>query len=239
MEGAGFLEEFKIERKVFDKRTLLAIFKLIKKGYIKTVESLVSEGKESIVCSAKDKNGNWLALKIYRVGSYDFKSMWKYLAGDPRFRRIKKDRWLVVLTWVRREFKNWEIAYNAGVSCPKPITLNENVLVTSFIGENGIPAPKLMEIELEKPQEFYDFIVGEMRKLAKANLIHTDLSPYNIIFRDKPYLIDFSQAVTEKHLLAKEFLKRDVNNINSYFKKLGAKINENLFDELCGIMGLE
>lgn len=237
-EEAEFLEEFKIERKVFDRRTLFAIFKLMKKGFIKTVESITKEGKESVVCSAKDKEGNWLALKIYRVQYCDFKSMWKYLIGDPRFKRIKKDRWVVVITWAKREFKNWEIAYNANVSCPKPIALNENVLLTSFIGEDGIPAPTLIEVELEHPQEIYDFIVKEMKKLAKAKLIHTDLSPYNIIFHDKPYLIDFSQAVTEKHPLAKEFLRRDVNNINTYFKKLGVKINEKLFDELSKTLGL-
>jgi RIO kinase 1 len=238
-EDASFLEEFKIERKVFDKRTLLAIFKLIKRGYIKTVESVIREGKESLVCSAKDKDGNWLSIKIYRTQYCDFKSMWKYLADDPRFEKIKKDRWMVVLTWARREFKNLIIAYRSDVSCPKPVALNENVLVMSFIGENGSPAPMLIKTKLQEPQEVYDFIVDEMKKLAKSNLIHTDLSPYNIIFYNQPYLIDFSQAVTKRHPLAKEFLKRDVENINSYFKKLRAEVNENLFDELCDIMELK
>jgi RIO kinase 1 len=233
------VKEFKIERKVFDDRTLFAIFKLMKRGFIKTVESLISEGKESLILSAKGKDESWLALKVYKTEHCDFKSMWKYLVGDPRFTGIRKDRWLIVTTWCKREFKNLKIAFEGGVSCPEPIASNQNVLLTRFIGEDGIPAPRLVDINLEKPQDVYDFIVEEMKKLAKANLIHTDLSGYNIVYYDKPYLIDFSQAVTEKHPLAKELLKRDVNNINNFFKNRGVKINENLFEELTEVMELE
>jgi len=238
-EEANFLEEFKIEHKVFDKRTLMAIFDLIKKGHIKTVESMIKEGKESIVVSGKDEKGEWLSIKVYRVLYVDFKNMWTYLATDPRFERVKKNRWSIVTTWARREFKNLKTAFEGDVSCPRPIAVEKNVLVTEFIGENGIPAPKLVEIKLEDYQEVYDFIIEEMKKLAKLNLIHTDLSPYNIIIYQKPYIIDFSQAVPEKHPQAKEFLQRDVKNVNEYFKKHGAEINENIFNELSNIMKLK
>jgi RIO kinase 1 len=237
-ETAEFLEEFKIERKVFDKRTLFSVFKLMKKGYIKTLESIVKEGKESVVVSGKDENGNWIAIKVYRVLYVDFKNMWKYLVGDPRFKRIKKDRWFIVINWAKREFKNLQIAFKGKVSCPKPIAVNENVLVTSFIGEDGVAAPTLIEIKLDDYQEIYNFIVKEMKKLAKIKLVHSDLSPYNILIYDKPYLIDFSQAVTHNHPHVKKFLRRDVKNINNYFKKFGVNIKENLFEDLVKIMEL-
>jgi RIO kinase 1 len=235
------IKEFKIERKVFDHRTLLSIFNLMKKGYVETVETIVKEGKESVVVAAKDRKDNWLALKVYRTLHCDFKSMWKYLAGDPRFKNIKKNRWLVVKTWCRREFKNLKIAFKAKVNCPKPIAFNNNVLAMSFIGEKAISAPRIVDIILKQRdlKKIYGLILNEMKKLAKVKLIHTDLSPYNILIFDKPYLIDFSQAVTEKHPLAKEFLKRDVKNINNYFKKRGIKINSNIFDDLVKIIGLE
>ena len=239
VEEKEFLEEFKIERKVFDRRTMFAIFKLMKKGFIKTVESVIREGKESVVLSAKDKKNDWLSMKVYRVEYCEFKSMWKYLAGDPRFSRIKKDRWQVVINWCRREFKNLKIAFEAGVSCPEPIAFNENILLTKFIGEDGLPAPRLIDVKLENPQDAYEFLEEDMKKLAKSNLIHGDLSAYNIVILNKPYLIDFSQSITEKHPLAKELLKRDVNNLNFYFQRTGVKINKNLFDELCKIMGLK
>lgn len=237
------IKEFKIERKVFDERTLLAIFKLLNKGVIKSVESFAMEGKESAVLSAKDKNDNWIALKVYRTEYCDFKSMWKYLVGDPRFFNVKKSRRAIVLNWCKREFKNLTIAYGAGVSCPKPIAFSENVLVIEFIGENGELAPRLIDVKLENKdtQEIYKFILNEMEKILRAGLVHSDLSAYNILIWSKPYIIDFSQAVPLKHQLAPEFLRRDIKNVNSYFKRSNAKIRneEELFKELSSIAGLK
>jgi RIO kinase 1 len=234
------IKEFKIERKIFDQRTLMAIYKLLNKGIIKTVESVAKEGKESVVLSAKDKNENWLALKVYRYEYCDFKSMWKYLVGDPRFFNVKKSRRAVVLNWAKREFKNLQIAFEAGVSCPKPIALNENVLVLEFIGENGNLAPRLIDVELslEDATYLYSLLLEEIRKIVSAGLVHSDISPYNILIFEKPYLIDFSQAVPHSHPLAKEFLLRDIKNINSYFKKIGVKVEdeEKIFENLSKLM---
>ena len=62
--------------------------------------------------------------------------------------------------------------------------------------------------------------------MFKAGLIHSDLSAFNVLIWKKPYLIDFSQAVPLEHVLAKEFLKRDIRNINLYFKKIGIKVKD-------------
>ena len=239
MKEEKFYNEIKIENKVFDKRTLLTIFKMIQKGLVKSVESVVKEGKESVVISARDKNQEWLALKVYRVEVSDFKSRWQYLVADPRFSRTRKNKWVTVITWAQREFKNLKIASEAGVKCPEPVYVNKNVLVMSFIGEEGRAATELIKTRLEDPQQVYDQVEGEMKKLAKAGLVHTDLSPYNILMLDVPYLIDFSQATTELNPNAKEFLLRDVKNINNYFLKQGAELNEELFEQLKKEMGLE
>ncbi len=104
------------------------------------------------------------------------------------------------------------------------VAFNENILVIEFIGRNESSAPKLINIKPNNPQMIYNNIFSEMNKLVKSGLIHGDLSAYNILISDKPYLIDFSQAVPLKHQLAKEFLERDIRNINNYFKKLGVKL---------------
>lgn len=226
MKNLEFFENFKIERKVFDRRTILAILKLMNKGYVKVVESLIKEGKESCVLSGKDKKGNWIAIKVYRTEYCDFKNMWKYLISDPRFSGIKKDRRSVVYAWCKREFKNLKLASDLGISCPKPIAFFENVLVMKFIGKNGNPAPRLIDISLssKEAQSIYESIIEEVKKLFKAKLVHSDLSAFNILLFEKPYLIDFSQAVTLSHPLAEEFLKRDLKNISSYFKKIGIPV---------------
>lgn len=228
------VKEFKIEHGVFDEKTLFAIHRLLTKGMIKSVESIVKEGKESVILSGKDKDGDWLAIKVYRTKTANFKSMWTYLVEDPRFSGLKKFRRTVVYTWGRREFKNMKIAFENGISCPQPVEINENVLVMTFIGEDGMPAPRLIDVKLENPKEEYDFILNEIEKLLKAGIIHTDLSAYNILFYDKPYLIDFSQAVPLEHQSAQEFLKRDIKNVNSYFQKNGVEVKDadELFNSL-------
>ena len=59
----------------------------------------------------------------------------------------------------------------------------------------------------------------------KANLVHADLSAFNVlIYRNKPYIIDLGQGVLSKHPRAFDFLRRDINNIVKHFLKYG--INE-------------
>ncbi len=232
------MKDFKVEAKVFDEKTLFAIYKLMVKKIVKSVESKVKEGKESVILSGLDYQGKWIAIKVYRILHCDFRNMWKYLVADPRFSRVKKKRRDVVLTWVKREFKNLKLAFKGKVNCPKPIAIYENVMVMSFIGKDGIPAPRLIDAEVDNWEKIYWQIVEEIKKLLKVGLIHGDLSAFNILFLKKPYLIDFSQGVRITHPLALEFLERDVNNINKFFMKLGVKIDENLFGELKNEFGL-
>ncbi len=231
------VKEIKVERKVFDEATLFAIYKLITRGVIRTVESLLKEGKESLILSALDGNDRWYALKVYRTYHCDFKSMWKYLIGDPRFSNIKKSRRSVILAWCRREFRNLKIAHEHGITCPKPVDFYENVLVMEFIGEEGEPAPRLIDVERildkEVASKLYEMIMEDVEKLVnEAELVHTDLSPYNILVWDKPYIIDFSQAVPLEHPLAKDFLSKDVKNINRFFRKFGVEVREVKCDRL-------
>jgi RIO kinase 1 len=64
-----------------------------------------------------------------------------------------------------------------------------------------------------------------MKKLYAAELVHGDISEYNILIKEGvPYIIDFGQAVVINHPNAGKFLERDVYNITSYFsKKYGIK----------------
>jgi RIO kinase 1 len=232
-----FWDELKVERKVFDQRTIFAIFKLMNKKVLKSVESLVKEGKESLVCFAKDWEGNPIALKIYRTLHCDFKRMWKYLISDPRFERIKKDRFAIVFTWAKREYKNLKKAYEKNVNCPKPFFVYENILGMEFIGKGDEPAPLLLNVELKNPKKTYEEVVENLKKLTQAKLVHSDLSPYNILyFEEKPVFIDFSQAVNNLHPLAKEFLERDCKNINDFFRKLNVEVDEELAKKLWEVL---
>ena len=58
--------------------------------------------------------------------------------------------------------------------------------------------------------------------IYRAELVHADLSEYNILnYNEEPVIIDCGQAVLLSHPMAKEFFERDVRNMCNYFRKRG------------------
>ena len=228
-----YYKEFKVVHGVFDEHTLLVLYRLLNKTKI-TAESLIKEGKESVILSGLTPEKKWVAIKVYRTEACEFKKMWRYLIGDPRLKGLKKRKRTVVNLWCKREFKNLKIAVEAGVNCPEPITFRENVLIMSFIGEDGSPAPRLIDVILEDAPPVYKEIMKDLKKLIRGGIVHGDLSAYNILLLDKPYFIDFSHGTTINNQMALELLKRDLKNINSYFSKLNlhSKQPEKVYEEL-------
>lgn len=214
------VEDKKVASEVFDKSTLLTLYELANKGAIDLLYGVIKTGKESNVFFGRGKKGEPLAVKIHRITTSDYKSMIRYIDGDRRFRGIKKTKRSIVYTWVKKEFKNLRVALECGVAAPKPIAYKNNVLVMEFVGENEISSPMLKSCWLKNPDKVLKKIVEYMKKLyCRGNLVHSDLSEYNILIKDEqPVFIDLSQAVIKEHPMAQEFLKRDVANIAKYFR---------------------
>lgn len=219
--AAAVLEE------VFDHSTLMTIYELMNQGALERLEGVVSAGKESRVYSGVDADGNYVAVKIYLTTSAEFRrGMLPYLEGDPRFRRIKHDTRSLIYSWAQKEFKNLKLAHDAGVRVPKPMLVKRNVLIMEFIGKGGVPAPLLKDTPIRDQAKLYQSLVGAVYKLyTKAKLIHADLSEYNVmIWKGKPVIFDLSQGVPIEHPMAERFLKRDLENLNHYFKLLGVNV---------------
>jgi RIO kinase 1 len=215
-------EQRKIESYVFDKKTLLLLSKMLKKGILKSVDYPVSTGKEANIFRATAPDGSFLAVKIYKIETAGFLKKMAYLEGDPRFKSIKhRDREIVKL-FARKEFKNLQICEKAKVHAPLPVYLSENIVVMSFIGEKGIPYAT-MDMIGPRSENDLDSILKDIRKMYRAGLVHADISEYNIMLAKVPYIIDFGQGVVLDHPNAEKFLERDVLNILNYFKKLGVK----------------
>ncbi|HDM45200.1 serine protein kinase RIO [Candidatus Bathyarchaeota archaeon] len=205
-------------------------------GVISEVIGVVKAGKESRLYWGKGPNGEDLAIKIYLTTSAEFRrGMLPYIEGDPRFKRVKRDTHSLVYVWAQKEFKNLKLAYEAGVKVPKPIAVNKNVLVMEFIGEDGVSAPLLKEVEVKDPKSMYKKILENIKKLYRCGLVHSDLSEYNImVFDDEVFLFDLSQAVPLEHPMAEEFLMRDLRNLVRFFRKLGLRLPEpeSIFKEI-------
>ncbi len=213
-------EKFKTYNDVFDLFTEETIHRLISRKLIDGLESPICVGKESNVFTALKDNEKRI-VKIYRLETCDFNRMYDYLKQDLRFQNLKKQKRKVILAWAQREYRNLLAARDAGVKVPTPLAILNNILVLEFIG-NREPAPKLKDSYPANPKKFFDEIVGELKKLFKAGLVHADLSHFNILnHNEHPVLIDFSQTTTLDDLSAKGYLKRDIYNLCNFFGKLG------------------
>jgi len=232
-------EEYEVLEEVFDRSTLMTVYDFLNKGVIDEIFGVVKAGKESRIYWAKDRDGNELAVKIYLTVSAEFKrGKLPYIEGDPRFRRVKRDTRSLVYAWAQKEFKNLEQAYAAKVRVPKPIAVKNNILIMEFVGKNGVNAPSMKEAPPRNPERIYKILLTYLKRLyRKAELVHGDLSEYNImIWRGRPVLFDVSQAVPLEHPMAEILLRRDLKNLNRYFFKLGVDVIsiEELFRRIAG-----
>jgi len=212
---------------VFDQSTLLVIYHFLSKGVINEVHGVVSAGKEARVYWGRNKEGKELAVKIYLTASAEFrKGMLKYIEGDKRFKGVRRDTRSLIFAWAQKEFRNLQQAERAKVRVPKPIAVEKNVLVMEFIGKDGVSAPSMKEQPPTKPEKAYNLLLTYLERLyRKAELVHGDLSEYNIMmWKGKPVIFDVSQAVPTSHPMADFLLRRDLENLSRFFNRLGVKV---------------
>lgn len=225
-------ESVKIYQGVFDSHTLKTLTILASKNFFISLDYPIATGKEADVYRLTTREKTYLAAKIYRVETSNFRVMERYLAGDPRFnfKKVSKTRRgtdSIINLWCQKEFRNLRDAHDAGVSVPYPVKNLNNVLLMEFIGKDGVPAPLLKNVMVKKPGELIKKLTHDMELMwKKARIVHGDISEYNIMVLDeKPVLIDIGQAVSTEHPMALELLERDLRNIGKLAGKYGVSFN--------------
>ena len=233
-------DQMKVREDVFDEVTLLALYKLVHKKWISVIGGSISTGKEANVFYG-EREGVPLAIKIYRIRTANFTTMGEYIRGDRRFVNVKKNRKDLIFAWTKKEFSNLARAKEAGIPVPEPLVWDRNILIMSFIGKDERPYPQLRNAEIGDAATVYQDITGYIETLyKKAELVHADLSEFNILYGDKPYLIDMGQSVTRDHPRALAFLMRDIRNINRFFRnRCTVKGDEELFNAITGLSTAE
>jgi RIO kinase 1 len=208
---------------VFDRKTLFVIYSMINRGILDRLNGVVKAGKEARVYWGIS-HGRDVAVKIFYTGTSTFRRE-AYITGDPRFAKFRKSGHELIYLWARKEFRNLRQARDAGVRVPSPYACEKNVLVMEFIGEAGNPASPLFESKDVNARDYRKVVSAMVDLFRKARLVHGDLSEFNIFkYRDEIVLFDFGSAVDVEHPRSREFLERDITNINRFFGKAGVRV---------------
>ena len=220
---------------VFDRLTLLSLYKLMKNGVIDTLDFPIARGKEAHVFHGSSESGP-VAVKIFHTSNAVFKNLVQYIEGDPRFTGLKRRHRDLVDIWVRKEFRNLSRLEKWGLAVPKPLGVHKNILVMEYLGTDLAPSPRLRDVEVNDAKAVYDELLEFLAiSWQKANMVHGDFSPYNIMWHgDRPVVIDVGQAVVQSHPKSQEFLVRDVTRLVEWANKAGLDTNlaEAMYDVL-------
>jgi len=145
-------------------------------------------------------------------------------------RPIKVD----TMSWLAaHEFEMMRQAWKGGAPVPTPARRVENLLSMRYIG-NKAPAPRLHDVRLEAPESFLGTVLAGVDALARAGIVHGDLSAFNVLVDgERAWFIDFSEAVRVDRLggspwvrltEASKLLTRGLQALQLYFRKYNLTI---------------
>lgn len=210
-------------------------------GFITRVLRPIKSGKEASVhlCRAnRSTTGeDLLALKVYHpLDRRDFRDESIYRDGEwIKERRIrvaleKKTRFgreVQGSIWVNREWETLRELAEAGAAVPRPLAATEDAILMTYVGDEDASAPQLHRYRPshDEARDLFDQLVRQVELFLYRNVIHGDLSPYNVlVWEGRATVIDLPQAVDpRKNRHAVALLERDVHRICEHFARLGIR----------------
>jgi RIO kinase 1 len=204
---------------------------LLEDGVIDEVFTRLKSGKEADIYLVRHA-GEVVAAKVYKERNVrNFKNNAAYKEG----RRVRNTRTQRAMdkgsrfgqaaseeAWKAKESEALHTLHAAGVRVPKPVMFYEGVLLMeTILDSDGRPAPRLVEaaIPREKAAEWYADLRSQAVKMLACDLVHGDLSPYNVLLAwNGPTVIDFPQVIGAAHnSQAERFFERDLETLRRFF----------------------
>lgn len=137
-------------------------------------------------------------------------------------------------SWLLYEYTTLKKLYEAGADVPQPLAVSENAILMSYHGDERRAASTMNEIRLDKAgAEFLlERVLHNIRLMLSHDLIHGDLSAYNILYwQGQITLIDFPQVTNSRTNPDAHFiLQRDLTRVCEYFARQGVVRDP---DQLC------
>jgi len=191
----------------------------------------IKSGKEATV-GLIETGGQLRCLKVYDRLSMATKANSVYLLGkwfkEPSVRKSitngnKFSQDLLKKLWVKREYYLLKKLSRKGVNLPNVFDYNNNSIMMEYLGTANLAAPLIKDIDFspELAKIAFDEIIKSIKIFLKNGIVHSDLSEFNILWwQDKPFIIDFPQAVDIRtNPNYKLLLQKDINHIVTFFSK--------------------
>ncbi len=151
-------------------------------GLATEVGRRLGSGKEADVYLCRDGR-RYRAVKVYR----QYRTAHR---GDGAIRLESMGQ------RASREYELLAYAFQGGARVPEPGRRVENMFSMQYLGSPETPAPTLQRTVLDRPEEFLRATVHAIEGLAEAGIVHSDLSPFNIlVYRDLPWFIDLAAGL--------------------------------------------
>ncbi len=197
---------------------VLALKALTDQDILHSFGDQIGMGKESDVFLASSENSQLFVVKIHRLGKAEFREIRRkrsYIAERRHISHFYESRLAA-----EREFEGLT-RLCPYIRVPKPLAINRHIIVMEFI--DGDLLNKIKHLTEKTSKQIFEEII-EMISISfnKANIIHGDLSEFNIMLtRDnlEPILFDYPQFLYSKEPGSKELFQRDVRNICHFFTK--------------------
>jgi RIO kinase 1 len=175
-------------------RTAEVAAQLIDCGLVTEVLGTIGAGKEADVFLARDGK-RLVVAKSYRLYRTSNRSRGSVKA-DGMGRLALEEFNLLGYAWAHR------------APVPEPFEREENTFTMEFVGDEDGPAPQLRRIQLEEPEAFARELLAGIDDLAHAGVVHTDLSPFNIlVHRGHPVIIDLGKGLFVERLGASPWVR--------------------------------
>lgn len=203
---------------------------LLADGIIEEVIGRLKSGKEADIYRVR-RGGEVIAAKVYKDrATRSFKSNADYKEGrDVRNSRTKRaidsgsrfGRRAEEDAWKSAEADALSRLYAAGLRVPRPVMFYEGVLLMHMVSDkDGNAAPRLNDLAFTQLEAFSLYL--ELRRqiigMLCLDLIHGDLSPFNILAgAEGATIIDFPQVVSAPHSSRAEwFFRRDFETVRLF-----------------------
>lgn len=207
---------------------------LLAEGLVEEICGRLKSGKEADLWLVRHA-GEIVAAKVYKARhARSFRNN----AGYKEGRQVRNSRTQRAMergsrfgqaaaeeAWKAKEADALHTLHAAGVRVPKPVLFYDGVLLMELVLDpQGHPAPRLVDAHVARDVAgaLYADLRGQVVRMLRSDVIHGDLSPYNVLLgRHGPVVIDFPQVVGAAHNnQAESFFQRDVESLRRFFEAI-------------------